>query len=46
MNIKEIVNFYLDNGILLSIDILDELKERPLPIKTKFAVLNKDILNI
>jgi len=46
MNSKEIVNFYLDNEILIGPDIFGELQNNPLPLKTKFTVLNKDTLNI
>ena len=43
---EEILSFYLDNEILISPDILDSLEIIPLPLKTKFIVLNKDIIDI
>ena len=46
MNVQEIINFYLENDILISPDVVDELANMPLPLKTKFIVLNKDTLNI
>lgn len=46
MEDQEIINFYLDNDILINPDVLKELKNTPLPLKTKFSVLNKDTLNI
>lgn len=46
MNKQDIINFYLDNGILISPDILAEVENKPLPLKTSFTVLNKDILSI
>jgi DNA polymerase II small subunit len=46
MNKQDIINFYLDNEVLLSPDILVELETKPLPLRTSFTVLNKDILNI
>jgi len=46
MEEKDIINFYLDNETLVGPDILVDLKITPLPIKTDFAVLNNDTLNI
>jgi len=46
MESQDIINFYLDNDILISPDILKELQYTALPMKTKFSVLNKDILAI
>jgi DNA polymerase II small subunit len=46
MEYQDIINFYLDNDILISPDILKELQDKPLPLKSKFTVLNKDTLNI
>jgi DNA polymerase II small subunit len=46
MEDQEIISFYLENDILISPDVLKELKQSSLPIKTKFTVLNKDTLDI
>jgi len=46
MEDQEIINFYLDNDILISPDMINELKNTPLPTRTRFTVLNKDTLNI
>jgi DNA polymerase II small subunit len=46
MNVQEIIDFYLDNEVLISPDIFKELEIRSLPIYTKFIVLNTDTLNI
>ena len=46
MDIEQIINFYIDNDTLISPDIIGELKNLPLPLKSKFIVLNKDTLNI
>ncbi len=43
MNKEDIIQFYLDNEILLSPDVLD-LLDNPLPIQSKFIVLTKDII--
>ncbi|MGV8172357.1 MAG: metallophosphoesterase, partial [Candidatus Woesearchaeota archaeon] len=46
MNSQEIINFYLENNILISPDMLSELDDRPLPILNKFIVLNKDTIKV
>ncbi len=46
MEDQEIINFYLDNDVLISPDIFKDLKDKPLPLRSKFVVLNKDTLNI
>ncbi len=46
MKEEDIVNFYIDNGLLISPDTLSIIKETPLPLNTKFSVINKDTLNI
>ncbi|MGV8086551.1 MAG: metallophosphoesterase [Candidatus Woesearchaeota archaeon] len=46
MNKEDIINFYLDNNILISPEIIDLLDNVPLPINSKFIVLNKDTLTL
>ena len=46
MKEREIIKFYLDQGILLSPDLLEYIKDRPFPVKTNFTVLNKESLVI
>lgn len=45
MNNQEIINFYIENNILISPELIDYL-EKPLPIKTDFSVINKEVLLI
>ena len=48
MNASEIVEFYLENDILISPELLDELHTDSnivIPTNTEFVVLNKDILS-
>ncbi|MGV8172133.1 MAG: hypothetical protein ACP5OA_05580, partial [Candidatus Woesearchaeota archaeon] len=46
MDEKELIDFYLDNDVLLSPEMLEDIKEMPLPTGSSFIVINKDILNI
>lgn len=46
MKEKEIIKFYLDQGILLSPELLEYIKDKPFPVKTNFTVLNKEALII
>jgi len=46
MNKTELIEFYLDNGLLVSPDLFNELEISPLPLRTPFAVLGKDSLNV
>lgn len=45
MDKQQIINFYLDNKILLSPELLDYL-DKPFPLNTQFCVLNIDALLI
>ncbi|HYD03091.1 MAG TPA: metallophosphoesterase [Alphaproteobacteria bacterium] len=49
MNTNEIIEFYLDNDVLISPEFIKELSDPEniaMPIKTSFIVLNKDVVNI
>jgi DNA polymerase II small subunit len=52
MNTKEIINFYLENDILISPELLETTtdketdKEKIIPIKSNFIVMNDDVLEI
>jgi DNA polymerase II small subunit len=46
MNEQEIIDFYIDNDILISPELLLDLKNLQIPINTKYTVINKDVLNI
>ena len=46
MNKKEIIQFYLENDILISPELLEKLEESEIPIRSEFIVLNDDILKI
>jgi len=46
MDNSEIIEFYIDNDILVSPDILDTIKDIPLILNTKFIVLGKDTREI
>lgn len=43
---QEIIQFFIDNDILLSPEILINIKTLDLPIKSDFSVINEDVLNI
>lgn len=45
MNTQEIINFYLDNKILIGPDMLPGLESLPLPLDIKFSVINKSTLD-
>jgi DNA polymerase II small subunit len=45
MNEEEIIDFYLDNDVLISPELLSVLKNQHLPIDTGFTVLNKVVLD-
>jgi len=46
MDEKEIIDFCMDNDILVSPELLSDIKNIILPSSTKFSVINKDILDI
>jgi len=46
MDEKEIIAFYLENEILISPDLLTDIKEVYLPLHTAFSVLTKDTIRI
>jgi DNA polymerase II small subunit len=46
MEDQEIIRFYLDHGILLGPDMLDRIKTSEIPIKTDFAVITSDTLQL
>ncbi len=46
MNNEEIISFYLDGDILISPELLSEIKDKPLPISSEFAVLDREIMDI
>jgi DNA polymerase II small subunit len=45
MDKQQIIQFYLENSILLSPELLEHL-DKPFPLNAKFSVLNKDALLI
>jgi len=46
MNKKEIIQFYLENDILISPELLEKIGELEMPIKSEFIVINEDVLKI
>ena len=46
MNKKEIIQFYLENDILISPELLEKLEESEIPIRSEFIVINNDIIKI
>jgi DNA polymerase II small subunit len=46
MNERELINFYLENDILISPELSEDMKVQPLPTDSPFVVINKDILQI
>ena len=46
MKEREIIKFYIDQGILLSPELLLYVKDKPFPLSSDFVVLNKDALII
>jgi len=46
MDKQEIINFYIDNKILIGPDMLEDIELSPIPIRTKFSVINKNILKL
>ena len=45
MDEQQILEFYLENDILISPELLTELKSLKLPIHSEFSVINKEILS-
>jgi DNA polymerase II small subunit len=46
MEKQDIINFYIENNILIGPDTLPNIDKIPLPLNTKFSVINEDVLNI
>jgi DNA polymerase II small subunit len=46
MDTREIISFYLDNGVLISPELSSDIQDVILPRDTEFTVINKDILDI
>ena len=46
MNEQQILEFYMENDMLISPELLLELKARDMPLKSEFSVINNDVLDI
>ena len=46
MEDDQIIEFYIENGLLLSPELLNDVKKLEIPLRTDFSVINKEVLEI